>query len=250
MTDASWAGTGSTCRNSPHFVGPVLVAFSQSPERDSRFAHHDGFRGLAAGAPHQAISVGSHAAGEGDRTAPPPRTGPRLRLLGLSAPSPWSPSITLRRPSAHASSSQDSGFGSFYFGFVAVWAVAVAVSIAGLFIRRFIVRPVWLGKVAPESGFIAFLIFTLMVTYLAGLLDRRGIAAGQGVWWLHTAGAADFPAADSAYQASAPGAEPGHRLPQAAGLQPDSAALRRRGFRSGHRQGRDADRCAAGLLAA
>ena len=44
----------------------------------------------------------------------------------------------------------------------------------------------WLGKVAPESGFIALLIFTLMVTYLAGLVDRRGIAAGQGVWWLHT----------------------------------------------------------------
>ena len=61
------------------------------------------------------------------------------------------------------------GFGSFYFGFVAVWAVAVAVSIAGLFVRRFLVRPMWLGKVSPESGFIAFLIFTLMVTYLAGL---------------------------------------------------------------------------------
>src|SRR5437763_10154442 len=36
---------------------------------------------------------------------------------------------------------QDSGFGSFYFGFVAVWAIAVAISIAGLFMRRFVVRP-------------------------------------------------------------------------------------------------------------
>ena len=64
--------------------------------------------------------------------------------------------------------------------------MAVAVSIAGLFVRRFVVRPVWLGKVAPESGFIAFLIFTLMVTYLAGLWMDEESLAGQGVWWLHT----------------------------------------------------------------
>jgi hypothetical protein len=50
----------------------------------------------------------------------------------------------------------------------AAFGVTVAVSIAGLFIRRFFVRPKWLGeKVSYESGFIAFLIFTLMVTYLA-----------------------------------------------------------------------------------
>lgn len=80
----------------------------------------------------------------------------------------------------------DTGFGSFYFGFVAVWAAVVAVSIAGLFIRRFVIRPVWLGKVSPESGFIAFLIFTLMVTYLAGLRIDEESVAGQAVWWLHT----------------------------------------------------------------
>jgi Fe-S oxidoreductase len=80
----------------------------------------------------------------------------------------------------------DTGFGSFYLGFVALWAVAVAISIAGLFVRRFVVRPVWLGKVAPESGFIAFLIFTLMATYLAGLRMDEESAAGQAIWWLHT----------------------------------------------------------------
>jgi Fe-S oxidoreductase len=79
-----------------------------------------------------------------------------------------------------------SGFGHFYFGFVAVWAVAVAVSITGLFVRRFVVQPVWLGKVSPESGVIALLIFLLMVTYLAGLeLGDEG-AAGRVSWWLHT----------------------------------------------------------------
>lgn len=81
---------------------------------------------------------------------------------------------------------QDTGFGSFYLWFVAVWAAAVAVSIAGLFVRRFVVRPVWLGKVAPESGFIAFLIFTLMATYLAALWMDEQTEAGQGVWWVHT----------------------------------------------------------------
>ena len=82
--------------------------------------------------------------------------------------------------------SSESAFGSFYLGFVAVWAVAVAISIAGLFIRRFVARPRWLGKVAPESGFIAFLIFTLMVTYLAGLWVDDMSIAGQVIWWTHT----------------------------------------------------------------
>lgn len=80
----------------------------------------------------------------------------------------------------------EGGFGSFYFGFVAVWAVVVAISITGLFVRRFLVRPVWLGKVSPESGFIAFLILTLMLTYLAGLSLGDESPAGQAVWWAHT----------------------------------------------------------------
>ena len=85
-----------------------------------------------------------------------------------------------------------SGFGNFYFGFVAVWAVAVAVSIAGLFVRRFVVRPKWLGPVSPESGFIAFLIFLLMVTYLAGMKLGEETAAGRVNWWLHTLSLAIF----------------------------------------------------------
>ena len=69
---------------------------------------------------------------------------------------------------------------------MAVLAVAVAVSIAGLFVRRFFVRPEWLGEVSPESGVIAFLIFVLMVTYLAGFWLDEETAAGQGDWWPHT----------------------------------------------------------------
>ncbi len=82
--------------------------------------------------------------------------------------------------------SPDSGFGRFYFGFVAVWAVAVAIAIAGLFVRRFFLRPVWLGTVSAESGVIALLIFLLMVTYLAGLRLGEGTVEGKLNWWAHT----------------------------------------------------------------
>lgn len=82
--------------------------------------------------------------------------------------------------------SRDGGFGKAYFAFVAVWAVAVAVSIAGLAFRRFVTRPLWLGKVSPESGIIALLIFILMVTYLASLAMDEATAAARATWWLHT----------------------------------------------------------------
>src|SRR5260370_18142930 len=77
--------------------------------------------------------------------------------------------------------------GEFYFVFVVGWALLVAVSIAGLFVRRFFVRPVWLGeKVSYESGFIAFLIFLLMVTYLAAFFVDEGGTAVKTLWWTHT----------------------------------------------------------------
>jgi Fe-S oxidoreductase len=82
--------------------------------------------------------------------------------------------------------SPESGFGRFYFAFVAVWAVAVAISITGLFIRRFMVRPKWLGEVSMESGVIALLIFALMVTYLTGLWYGENAVGGRVSWWLHT----------------------------------------------------------------
>ncbi|HEY8997373.1 MAG TPA: (Fe-S)-binding protein, partial [Edaphobacter sp.] len=81
----------------------------------------------------------------------------------------------------------ESGLGRFYFLFAAAWAVLVAVSIVGLFIRRFLVRPVWLGKkLSYESGFIAFLIFALMVTYLGAFFVTDGGSAAKTLWWAHT----------------------------------------------------------------
>jgi Fe-S oxidoreductase len=82
--------------------------------------------------------------------------------------------------------SRDSGFGRAYFGFAALFAIAVAVSITALAIRRFAEQPVWLGKVSPESGAIAALIFLLMLTYLAGRTLGETSAAGHAMWWAHT----------------------------------------------------------------
>src|SRR5579864_6476562 len=79
--------------------------------------------------------------------------------------------------------SREGWFGQFYFALAAAFAVCVAVSILGLAVRRFIVRPKWLGeKPSHESGVIAFLIFALMATYLASLW----IADSKLIWWAHT----------------------------------------------------------------
>ena len=81
--------------------------------------------------------------------------------------------------------SMDGAFGRVYFGFVFVFALAVAIAIAGLAFRRFVIRPKWLGKLSPESGLIAFLIFLLMVTYLAEYLVRDQGPFSLVNWWCH-----------------------------------------------------------------
>ena len=80
---------------------------------------------------------------------------------------------------------RDGMFGRFYFGLAAVFAVMVAIGIVGLAVRRFVVRPKWLGPVSPESGAIAFLIFFLMATYLAAPWVPEASAAGRVLWWAH-----------------------------------------------------------------
>jgi Fe-S oxidoreductase len=77
--------------------------------------------------------------------------------------------------------------GTFYFIFAGIWAVLVVVAISGLFVRRFLLRPKWLGqKVSVESGVIAGLIFLLMVSYLGEFfVGDKGLAV-RGLWWVHT----------------------------------------------------------------
>jgi len=69
----------------------------------------------------------------------------------------------------------------------AAFAIVTAISIAGLAIRRLVWRPEWLGEVSWESGFIALLIFVLMVTYLADFAWSPTGPLYNGLWWAHTA---------------------------------------------------------------
>ena len=80
----------------------------------------------------------------------------------------------------------ESWAGRFYSWFAALFALACAVGILGLFVRRFLVQPRWLGKVSPESGVIAMLIFALMVTYLAEFYVPAGGLPARALWWAHT----------------------------------------------------------------
>ena len=80
--------------------------------------------------------------------------------------------------------SRDGFFGRIYFTTAAIFGVLVAVSIAGLAFRRLVIRPKWLGPLSLESGFIALLIFLLMVTYLATFAP--GLEESRWLWWAHT----------------------------------------------------------------
>ena len=73
-----------------------------------------------------------------------------------------------------------------YAVFAATFAVFVSVGITGLFIRRFVARPRWLGELSPESGVIAGLILALMVTYLGLFWSGPASAAAKPFWWAHT----------------------------------------------------------------
>jgi len=77
--------------------------------------------------------------------------------------------------------------GRFYFFLAAAFAIACAISILGLFVRRFLVRPRWLGeKLSYGSGAVALLIFLLMVTYLGSFAVTDADPATRVLWWTHT----------------------------------------------------------------
>jgi len=76
---------------------------------------------------------------------------------------------------------------NWYSTFVAIWACAVLVAMIGLSFRRFVLRPKALGKLSATSGIVAFLISTLMVTYLLGWSVLPVGSTGWKVnWWTHT----------------------------------------------------------------
>ena len=77
-------------------------------------------------------------------------------------------------------------------GLAAAFAVRVSVSITGLFSRRFVARPKWLGALSPESGVIAGLILILMLTYLGEFYFGPDSASAKPLWWAHTLALAVF----------------------------------------------------------
>jgi len=78
-------------------------------------------------------------------------------------------------------------FGRFYLYLAAAFAITCAIGIAGLFVRRFLVRPRWLGEHPSwESGFIALLIFLLTVTYLGAFAVADTSPVARVLWWTHT----------------------------------------------------------------
>lgn len=88
---------------------------------------------------------------------------------------------------------RDSGhFGPVYFFTASLFAWVVSFSIVALAYRRFVTRPKWLGEVSPESGFIALLILTLMLTYLGDYTLAPGSAGASVLWWAHTAALLTF----------------------------------------------------------
>lgn len=76
--------------------------------------------------------------------------------------------------------------GRAYFYLAAAFALACAVGIFGLFVRRFFLRPKWLEPLSWESGLIALLIFLLMATYLAAFFIPGSGMGGHALWWTHT----------------------------------------------------------------
>jgi Fe-S oxidoreductase len=76
--------------------------------------------------------------------------------------------------------------GRLYFDFAALFAVACAAGIFVLFVRRFVLRPKWLGELSWGSGLIALLIFVLMITYLAAFFAPATGTAARALWWAHT----------------------------------------------------------------
>ena len=74
-------------------------------------------------------------------------------------------------------------FGVGYSLFARLFGILVAISIGGLFVRRFFVRPQWLGELSRESGVIAALIFLLMITFIAVAWFPE---YEKPLWWAHT----------------------------------------------------------------
>ncbi len=107
-----------------------------------------------------AISLGSDAAGQGDPGPAAARHRARLRVLGFLAFALVTINHLAEGFGVRADFARDAHRPGLFRLRGAVCRRWWRFPSLGLFVRRFFVRPKWLGKVSPESGFIAFLIFS------------------------------------------------------------------------------------------
>jgi Fe-S oxidoreductase len=81
----------------------------------------------------------------------------------------------------------ESPVGSFYLLFAAGFGVLVTAAITALAVRRFLIRPIWLGEaLSYTSGVVALLIVVLMLTYIGGFFVRGTEPTAKALWWAHT----------------------------------------------------------------
>jgi Fe-S oxidoreductase len=84
--------------------------------------------------------------------------------------------------------SRTSALAQAVYACAAFFAVAGSAGIAFLFVRRFLLRPRWLGeKLSWESGLIAMLIFLLLAMHLVSCQVASASVAAHLLWWMHTA---------------------------------------------------------------
>jgi Fe-S oxidoreductase len=79
-----------------------------------------------------------------------------------------------------------SAAGLFYFWFVFLFALCCTISLAGLAVRRYIVKSEWLDPISAETNLTLALIFILMMTLLPRSWISDDSIAGRSLWWLHT----------------------------------------------------------------
>jgi Fe-S oxidoreductase len=79
-----------------------------------------------------------------------------------------------------------SAAGLFYFWFVFLFALCCTVSLAGLAVRRYIVKSEWLDPISWETNLTLALIFIVMMTLLPRWWITDESMAGRALWWTHT----------------------------------------------------------------
>ncbi len=164
----------------------VLAPFSHRRAQHQAGPARSGLHHPAYRPARPRLRLGSDAAGQGDPPAPASGRRARLGFLGIlriraGHSEPFRGRPRRRLPLARGLHSAGCiSVLSPYSRSSSRYPSSVSRSGASC------IRPAWLGKVSPESGFIALLIFLLMITYLAALFVPEARPSSHALWWAHT----------------------------------------------------------------